>query len=83
MTEKARYKHFEFIGPRNQECQMCRRFKKMNFYLKWPHPAIVDLLPESHQGSREICRDCANREAGNKVTNTAQHGRRVTKNKFK
>ncbi len=61
---------------------MCLKYKNMNFYNKWPHPAIYELMPEEQKRPIQICRDCANREAGTKVMNTFENGRQVKRNTF-
>ena len=47
------------------ECKMCGKRVKEKFKL-WPHPAVVKLLDQWSQGSRDVCKACARRELGSK-----------------
>ena len=59
-------KHILFVGAVGINifpCKMCGKAAKFK-YMKYPHPAVVDLLVNKEP--IEICRKCAKRELGSK-----------------
>ena len=61
-------RYIEYIGAVGINlfrCNMCNKLSKFK-YLRFPHPAIIKIMPEENQGSIEICRKCAKRELGSK-----------------
>tara|TARA_Y100000310_G_scaffold332131_1_gene407121 strand:- start:527 stop:763 length:237 start_codon:yes stop_codon:yes gene_type:complete len=61
-------RHLEYIGAVGINvfrCRMCDKMAKFK-YLKFPHPAIFELMSEKEQKGIEICRKCARREIGSK-----------------
>ncbi len=79
---KSKQEYISLIGPMHVECDMCKKYKRMNFYKKYPHPAVFNIMPKEMQKAITICRDCANREAGTKKKNTFHRGIVTTKNRF-
>ena len=61
-------RHIEYLGAVGINlfrCNMCSKLYKFK-YLKFPHPAIIDIMPGEQQKGIEICRKCAKRELGSK-----------------
>jgi hypothetical protein len=61
-------RYIEYIGAVGINlfrCFICDKLSKFK-YLKFPHPAIIKLMPEDRQVGMEICRKCAKREIGSK-----------------
>ena len=61
-------RYIEYIGAVGINlfrCKMCSKLSKFK-YLKFPHPAVVNIMPEEQQKGLEICRKCAKRELGSK-----------------
>ena len=50
------------LGRLHRKCDMCKKIKHQNFYIKYHHGAIIELLPKHMQEPYTICRDCAIRE---------------------
>ena len=62
-------RYIEYIGAVGINlfrCNMCDKMSKFK-YLKFPHPAIIKIMPEESQKGIEICRKCAKRETGSKA----------------
>ena len=47
------------LGRLHRMCETCKRTKNQNFYVRYPHSAVIKLLPKKMQESRIICTDCA------------------------
>ena len=61
-------RYIEYIGAVGINlfrCAMCDKLSKFK-YLKFPHPAIIKIMPKDRQNGIEICRKCAKRELGSK-----------------
>lgn len=53
------------VGINLFRCKMCDKLSKFK-YLKFPHPAIINIMPEESKEGIVICRKCAKRELGSK-----------------
>ena len=71
--------NIELIGKSHRECEVCKKYKNQNFYRRFPHGAVIKLLPEKYQEPKTICTDCANRYAGKQVIRGGMKKKTTTK----